>query len=96
MIASGYSSVSTMRTIFNWANETGAYIDVDARDCNGTTALIRAVRFKHHDSVRALLDSNASVNLSDSCGLTALHHLLGVQIHILGGKRFQRFIYYSN
>ena len=49
-------------------------ISVNARDWNGTTALIVAVQIGHEDMVARLLDLGANPELVDINGLTALQY----------------------
>lgn len=47
-----------------------AGIDINAKDCIGTFALLEAVRMGHADAVIMLVDRGADVNLSDDSGFT--------------------------
>ncbi|GAB7347303.1 hypothetical protein MBLNU459_g3386t2 [Dothideomycetes sp. NU459] len=47
-----------------------AGIDINAKDCIGTFALLEAVRMGHIDAVVMLIDRGADVNLSDQSGIT--------------------------
>jgi ankyrin repeat domain-containing protein 50 len=53
--------------------EHSGYIDIDARDHEGYTALSEAARNGHKQIVCALLDHGAEVNAEAENGLTALH-----------------------
>lgn len=49
-------------------------VAIDSQASNGWTALIQAVMTGHEETVRLLLERNASVTVMDNHGDTALHH----------------------
>lgn len=83
MISSLKGCNSVVRTILTWAIETRTWLDIDARDLYGQTALMKAAMGKHPDVVAMLLGAGASVNLSDNRAFTALHHALHETLNVV-------------
>jgi ankyrin repeat protein len=53
--------------------------DVNARDHNGNTPLVRSFRERHHEMVELLLSKGADPNALDASGFPPLHIALGAQ-----------------
>lgn len=75
-LSSSSHSSSALRTILNWAEDTRTWLDLDAKNGEGQTALIRAALDKRSENVAILINAGASVNISDDRGYNALHSAL--------------------
>ncbi|XP_019065068.1 ankyrin repeat domain-containing protein 26 [Fukomys damarensis] len=55
--------------------------DIDTRDRENSTALIKAVQYHQEECASILLEHGANPNVADASGNTALHCLLGKLIN---------------
>jgi len=55
------------------ANPARRFLDAEARDSDGTPAIILAAVFGHGDVIRVLSEHGADINATDAKGWSALH-----------------------